>query len=160
MPRPPKTAEQMRALQGLLQTPAAYLLGVSARKLRDYADAPRLDNDTYDAKALVAWWTGRAAGSADPDPLLAGGMSPALERYRLARASREELELDARRRVLLPREGVHHGLAAIARIIRGCGERLQRQCGREALEILNESLDDAQREIDRLCGDGNGGSEE
>lgn len=42
-------------LRKLDQASAAWLLGTSARSLRDWADAPRNGDGSYDAAALVAW---------------------------------------------------------------------------------------------------------
>lgn len=86
-----------------------------------------------------------AAG--DEDPMLAGSTSPALERFREERAKLARLDRLEREGKLLARDKVHDGLARIATILRGAGDTLQRQFGPDALELLNDALDDAQREI-------------
>src|SRR5690606_24765779 len=45
----------------------------------------------------------------EDDALLAGGDSPALERYRLARAQMAEIELERQRGSLVEREGMRRG---------------------------------------------------
>ena len=96
--------------------------------------------------------------AAGGDEMLSGpkglpeGSSPALEAYRVERAALAKLDRLERERALLPREAVHTALARVAAVIRGTGESLQRQFGPEAQQTLNEALDDAEREIDSLCG--------
>ena len=80
------------------------------------------------------------------DPMLAGGDSPGLERFRMARAKIAELDLAARESSLIPRDKVHDGLGRLATIIRGAGESLQRQFGAEAQDVLDEVLADFDRE--------------
>lgn len=91
--------------------------------------------------------------SSDGEPMLAGGDSPALERFRLARARIAELDLQERQGSLIPRDKVHDGLGRLATIIRGAGESLQRQFGREAQDILDEALADFDREAADTFGD-------
>ena len=89
----------------------------------------------------------------DDDPMLAGGSSPALERYREERAALARLDRLERERLLVRRDEVREGLGRIAAIIRGAGEVLQREFGAAALEVLNDALDDAQSEIARCFGE-------
>jgi hypothetical protein len=53
---------------------------------------------------------------------------------------------------LLPRDDVREALGRMASMLRSAGEALQRQFGAAAAEILNEALEDAQREVDRCFG--------
>lgn len=85
----------------------------------------------------------------DDDALMSGPASPALERYRAARAALAELELGQREGQLLPRDETHLAMARIAAILRSAGETLGRQFGSEAREILDEAMDDAEAEIAR-----------
>lgn len=90
------------------------------------------------------------------DELLAGSSdSPALERYRLARAKLSELELEERRESLIPRDRVRNGLSRFALILRQLGERLGQRYGPEATLSVNDALDDCQRVVDDEFG-GNG----
>ncbi|MGE0770052.1 MAG: hypothetical protein AB7L90_26760 [Hyphomicrobiaceae bacterium] len=89
----------------------------------------------------------------DDDPLMQGGGSPALERYREERAAMARLDRLEREQKLLPRDEVRESMARTAAILRAAGDTLQRQFGPAAVEILYEALDDAQREIDRSFGE-------
>jgi hypothetical protein len=80
-----------------------------------------------------------------PDPLLAGGNSEALERYREAKADMAEMERDAQRGQLVPRHQLEPAFTAYAAAVRRAGEALQRQYGPGAADMLNEALDDAER---------------
>lgn len=85
----------------------------------------------------------RLAVSDEEDALFAAGSnSPALERWRTARAAHAELDLGARRRQLLDREAVHTTLGQMAGILRSMGESLQKQFGDDALRLLNEALNE------------------
>jgi hypothetical protein len=88
----------------------------------------------------------------DDDPLMQGSGSPALERYREERAAIARLDRLEREQKLVPRDEVREVLGRIAAIVRGAGESLQRQHGPSAVEALDEALDDADREIDRVFG--------
>ncbi len=88
----------------------------------------------------------------EPDDLLQGSGSPALERYREERAALARLDRLEREQRLLPRDDVREVLGRIAAILRGAGDALQRQFGVAAVEILYEALDDANREIERSFG--------
>ncbi len=92
------------------------------------------------------------------DALLVGPSSPAMERYRLARAQLAELELQERRGSLLSRAGAHRGMGRISHIIREALRALRRDFGREAAGIIEEALDDANAEINRAFGETEGDS--
>lgn len=101
-------------------------------------------------RALHDFFADNAAKLArEDDPLLSGGSSPALERYREERAKLARLDRLERERQLLPRDEVRESWGRMAAILRGAGDALQRQFGSEAVEILNDALDDCEREIDR-----------
>ena len=85
----------------------------------------------------------------DDDPLMQGGSSPALERYREERALIARLDRLERESRLLPRDEVREAMSRIASILRSAGDALLRQFGPAAAEILLEALDDAERETDR-----------
>ncbi len=52
-------ATQVTMMQRLSQAAAGWLAGVSSRTLRDALDLPRGPGGTYDARAVVKWFTGR-----------------------------------------------------------------------------------------------------
>jgi len=93
------------------------------------------------------------------DPLLVGTDSPALERYRLARAKIAEHELEEKIEQLIPREQIHDGMTQLAGLLRSCGEQLQRAYGDDALDILNEALTGCQRVISSMFKDADHGKE-
>lgn len=89
----------------------------------------------------------------DEDDLLhSETASPALERYREERALLARLDRLEREGQLVPRDSVREGLGQVAALLRAAGESLQRECGPEAVRILDEALDDAGRKIARLFG--------
>ncbi len=119
---------------------------------------------TIDLSAVVRALHGFLAANArklvavgDEDPLLAGVASPALEEYRREKVKLLRLDVQEREQVLLPRDRIHEGLSRIASVLRLAGDALQRQYGPDARQIIDEALDDAQREIDLLFDDGAGG---
>jgi hypothetical protein len=74
--------------------------------------------------------------------------SPALERYREAKAEREEYMLARDKRVLVERGVVNDLLMRVASRFREFGDVLQRQFGRDAASLFNEHLDDMEREAE------------
>ena len=54
--------------------------------------------------------------------------------------------------MLVPRDEEREGLGRIAMILRGAGDSLRQPHGRGAVELLDEALDDAEREIARSFG--------
>jgi hypothetical protein len=90
----------------------------------------------------------------DDDPMLAGGSSPALERYREERALLARLDRLEREGALLPRDEARRALGRVAAIIRQAGESLARDYGNGAVDVLHEALADADAEVERAFGDG------
>ena len=86
---------------------------------------------------------------------MTGDSSPALERYREERAALARLDRLERERVLVNRQAIREGMGRISAVLRTAGDTLQRQFGPEALEILNEALAEAERELVRSDFDGN-----
>ena len=93
----------------------------------------------------------------DQDELMRGSGSPALEEYRQERAKLARLDRLEREGQLVPRDESREALARIATILGGAGDALGRQFGPGAVELLHEALDDAQREIERVFGEGTDG---
>src|SRR4051812_14117329 len=86
--------QELATVKALGQSAAAYIIGLKPRSFRDL-DAPRNDDGTYNAAELVKWQVARTASP--DDPLLAGGDSPNLERYRKAKAELAEMDAAERR---------------------------------------------------------------
>ncbi len=95
----------------------------------------------------------------EDDPLMQGGGSPALERYREERAMLARLDRLEREGSLIPRDEVREALGRVATILRSAGDALGRQFGSAALDIYFEALDDAERELQRSLGGGDDGDE-
>jgi len=109
---------------------------------------------TIELPRVVAWLHGfLKANLRKLRPDGDGGM-PAIERKRLADAKRSEFQLDQDMGLWLRRDLVHVGLARYQMLLRTAGEALERQFGPEARKILDDALDDRQRETDRLFDDG------
>jgi hypothetical protein len=140
--RQAKVLREQADRYGLPLGDATVNLPVLARALHDFL----ADNSTKLAQ--------------DDDPLLQGGGSPALERYREERAALARLDRLDRERELVPREAVRQALGRIAVILRSAGDTLGRQFGPSATDLLYEALDDAGREVERSFGSGDGDDED
>ena len=105
-------------------------------------------------KALHNFLARNARKLADEDdPLLNSDVaSPALERYREERAAMARLDRLEREGQLVARADVREGLGRVASILRAAGDGLLQQFGRDAVELLNEAISDAERETERLFG--------
>ena len=78
-----------------------------------------------------------------------GPSTPWLEKYRKERALLARLERKEREGELLPREKVHEFVTELATILRGASDRLERRFGADALEIINEALDNYDARAER-----------
>lgn len=82
--------------------------------------------------------------------LIGGESTPALEKLREESFRLKRLDRLERQKELLPRAALHDGLTRIASRLRRAGETLQKRYDPEAQDILNEALDDVEREIATL----------
>jgi len=139
------TSEQIEAMQHLGQAAAAWLAGVSPRSLRDSA-CPRNADGTYDGHAVAEWSRNE---SSDADPMLAGGDSPNLERYRAARAALAEMDEAERRGKLVDVDAFAEWFALqVAAPTRRAIELLQLRFGAEAAKIVADALREAEEAVD------------
>ena len=104
-------------LENLTQAQASWLLGISARSLRDQVTCPRNANQKYNGRALIGWVREQAADS--DAALLAGSDSPNLERLRAAKATLAEIEVAKATREAMSSQQVHDILARCAAILPG-----------------------------------------
>ena len=133
-------ASHIENMKSLPQGAVAWLFGVSPRTIRDRQEAPRNSDGTYNAQAVVSWHLEQLK-PIDGDSMLSGGDSPALERFRNARADREELELAARREHLVDVDDFWTWYdAEVSGPLMKNLERLQRKFGAEALEIMEAGM--------------------
>lgn len=90
----------------------------------------------------------RIFSAAKDDPLMGGpGDDEGLRRYRLAKADLAELELARKSGELRPADEVNATWDRLSMILRGVGDRLQREFGPEARAMLDEGLDNYAREV-------------
>ena len=81
--------------------------------------------------------------------------TPSLERKRLAQARLAELQVAREEGRVIPRQDIHDGLIEFAKILRGAGDRLQRQHGQAAYDILDEALTSAVDAVERALAENN-----
>ena len=98
---------------------------------------------------IAEHWTSLRAAKDDGVGAPAEPASPELERWRRARADMAELDLEQRRGDLVDRREFQALLLRTAHILRGLGESLQRQYGPDAQGLLDEAIDDVEREVQR-----------
>jgi phage terminase Nu1 subunit (DNA packaging protein) len=84
----------------------------------------------------------RAPVQASDDPLLAEGDSPALERYRLAKAKHAELDLEQRRAELIDLAKCRDLFGRWGSVIRKMGDRVSKRFGSEANQMVAEAIDE------------------
>jgi phage terminase Nu1 subunit (DNA packaging protein) len=143
---------------------AAALFGVSVRqfddrhrKLAPTTATKAVGRDTYfDFPVLLASFVEAETAShvpshgavADPMMAVAGeDTSGGLERYRLARASQEEIKLALMQGEVVRITEIEPGLTSAFKIIRQAGETLIRVFGNEAGVILTEAVDAAANRV-------------
>jgi hypothetical protein len=133
----------------------ARVLGISSQTFDD-AIRPRLSdtaatgagrNLRFDLSAcvaaLVTYRLEQQKPAASEDPMLVGGDSPNLERYRAAKAALAEMELEEKKKTHASLKDLNDALMRFASLVRRGGEILQRKFGNQASDILNESIDEA-----------------
>ncbi|WP_298865015.1 hypothetical protein [uncultured Gimesia sp.] len=81
------------------------------------------------------------------DPLLAGGDSDNLERYRGVKADLAELDLDERKGTLIDPDLVRDAYVQSLRFIRDAAEQIDRQYGNDAFLIIYEAWERAEKYI-------------
>jgi phage terminase Nu1 subunit (DNA packaging protein) len=113
----------------------------------------------YRLDRIAVWLRTEGPGSkalkiATDDPLLAEGDSPALERYRLAKAKHAELDLEHRKGELIDVNKCRDILGQWASVIRKMGDRVSKRFGIEANLMVTDAID-ACEDIVRAFDDGN-----
>lgn len=136
---------EVESLQCMTQGAAAWLIGLTARQLRNYKEAPRNDDGTYSGQRIVAWWGERNAAEKD---LCAGPVTDNLDRLRRVNAEINELKLEQMRSNVVGVRDVVHVVQAIFTRVRQAIERLQREYGNDAGDVIIESITDAERDLE------------
>jgi len=149
-----KTDLERQVVSRLTASTAAWVLGMSDSGFRQAKPPKGDDGKTYDARQLVAWHVGRQQKA---DLLMdVVSDSPALERYRTARAKREELAYERECRNVLPVAEVRAAVTNLTGPLRRCGEALGRTFGPRAQAILNSAISDYCQALRRQFSDAGG----
>lgn len=136
----------------------SLMTGVKSRTLREwFSQGCPGDPGRYCPAEIVAWGRENKWQTDVGDPELSGGDSPALERYRDEKAKLARLDRLQREGELVRAADIEEMLNSFSSLIRSTGEQLRRQFGNDALQILDEALDECDRLIDS---DGNGGDDQ
>lgn len=158
-----KNVDERRPESWVKKATLAAMLDISDMSVELYlgklipADAFRGEGLTleFHGRSIITAWAiknfAKVAASvpgSGVDEMLVEGDSPALERYRNARAAMSELDLAERRGELVNLIEFRDVHQRAARVLRKTGEQLQRKCGHEAWEIFDEGLVAAARGID------------
>ena len=130
------------------QGEVAEFFGVSIDTVKNWAKQrmpgkPR----NYRLDKITNWLRTEGPGSKalkgpSDDPLLSGGDSVALERYRLAKAKHAELDLEQRKNELLDKEKCRQLFTRWAHVMRRMGDRLTKRYGVDANHMVIEAIDE------------------
>ena len=82
------------------------------------------------------------------EDMMDGPESPALERFREERAAMVKIQRQELEKTLLRREDCREVFGVVAAILRQVGDRLQKEHGPAAADILIEALEDCQEKIE------------
>ena len=102
----------------------------------------------YHGPTFIALVIDRKSKPSDPDdPMYGDADSPNLERWRAAKAEREEIALARDKGNVAPVDAVVQIYSIVASSIRHAAENAQRECGTRAFEIFIEGLNEADKRI-------------
>ena len=134
------------------QAAVARRLKVSRSTVHDWMikGAPGKEG-AYDVGAIEAWHKAYVAAG-EQDPLFSGASSPALERYRAARANLAELEFLQRDGELRDREEVLEMLSRFFGHITAAKRRIG--TGVDPIKAIDAALDNCERVLDELRNSG------
>ena len=133
-------------LKNLTAKEIGYCFQVTPRTIFRWAERglPRSDKSKYDIQRAIAWHlaeTVEALGQVKES-------SPGLERFRLAKAAREEIRLERDRAQVVSLTAMRAVHVRMAALWRDTSERLGREFGPDAQGLLNETLEELEREIE------------
>lgn len=135
------------------KTALADFAGCSTNTIREWEKLPgypKAADGSVCKWDLAVWHSQRLLAADAPELSGTDGDSPGLERYRLARASQEEIRLQVMRGAFMDREWMHRALMEIASVFRGTGDLLQRDFGDGATAIFDDGLDEILGKIAEL----------
>ena len=104
----------------------------------------------YDVFDVVRWREKRFEATGESDPLMRGGSSPALERYRAAKASQAERENKKAEGQLVETAIISAQLAEIGRAFRTRAETIERLHGKVVGDAFREAVDFAQAQWEKM----------
>jgi hypothetical protein len=131
------------------QAVAAWVCGMSPRSFRD-RHAPRNPDGSYDIRAVVQSLI-KAQDEADIEAA-EGISSPALERWRLARAKDAEITLAERQRQIVSVELFQRMTAAAFVPLRRFAEEQIREHGNGTADAWAEAVEEFEREVEGVIG--------
>lgn len=134
--RQTKVLHEQADAYGIPLRGATINVGDVLRWLHDF-----LAEHKYELPAIV-----RGEGGGTPREQL---IREQVEVYR-RRVTLLEMKIETERTHLLPRSEVHELLAGLSKVLRGAGERLQKQFGDQAASILDVALDDYDATLTQL----------
>lgn len=136
----------------------ANFAGVSRNTIYQWQRLPGFPKagDGSVCKWELCEWVIRRSMTSDPtgehNEMEPGASSPALERFRAARADMEEIKLQKERKELVSRENMHLFVIRVASLFRGWLDRLQRQHGEDVYQTGVDLLGDIEAETAREFG--------
>ncbi len=116
---------------------------------KDIRNATQRGRVMIHARGAIDSWVAhkvQAATKNGADPLLVGGDSLGLERYRLAKAELAEMDVQLRQKTHVDINTLNAEMMQFAAIIRRSGDALQRQFGNDAAKIVSGAIDAAVRQ--------------
>jgi hypothetical protein len=156
-----RLAEEQARRKHYSSIPKKHWLQLSGRTYKTLADhAARfgipVGGPDIDLGKVARWihdfLAEQAARKIEDEEEFAGPDSPALERLRQLKGDLAELQLQERRRELLPRFEVHQMLGALAARLRDAMEKIDRRGGAEFTDCILQALNGFKQELDTLCG--------
>lgn len=139
--------------EGMAAAAVARIWNVNARAVGQWASkmgCPRSPDRTFNLDDVVKWRESR--NEAETDSGDTRRRTKAQNDLDKTKAAIARIDLKARQGSVLPKENVVDCLSLLEAILRKSGERLQRDFGPDAQQILNDGLDDFKREVDRAFG--------
>jgi phage terminase Nu1 subunit (DNA packaging protein) len=153
-----KSPKKRTGAEGLVEPFAALsgrqiaaLFAVSPQSVTRWTQqgCPRRPDRRYNLAAVIQWRLSLAEAMVTEPEAATNPGSAQLERQRAANADLLELQLRERRRELVPRADLLDGLALLSQILRRAGERIGKQFGTVAHQMLDDAISEFDQEAKR-----------
>lgn len=120
------------------------IFGITRSGLSRWIDSgcPRLESGSYDLPAVIKWREKKLKGAIDEE-------DPKTQYLRVS-ARLKELDLAQKEGRLVSIPAIHQVHVRMSSIIRGAGERLGNRFGADAQIMLNEAIDEWDREAEQF----------